>query len=535
MRRSGAFWALALVVFSAVALLVVWPLVELGSVAAEQPLAQAIAELLSGAALWNTVIIGSLVAVVTTTAGTGAALLTERSGLAARTWMRLAIVLPILIPPFVSAMSWLRAYGPGGLTDDLFGWDLPGLVGLPGIVLVISLNALPLAYLLAVAALRTRSDPESELASRVSGAGAASTFRHVTFPLMRNALGGIGALTFVIAINSFGVPAVLGTPAGVETMTTQIYQDFALSSRPEAFSRAILVASGLVVLALVVASLGEALSGQRAMRRDSRGGPAHAPRRQRKLIVALAAGFVAVLVLPTIALVLTALTRGVGLPASPGNWTTQNFRDAVDPRFLGALGRSVLLAATAATVALALGAATTAFRRLWLGRVAAVSAVLAFAIPGSALAIAILLAHGSRLRDTLLIILIAYVAKLWTVGHRAIDGSIDNVASDVRLAARISGATSSTAMRTVLMPLLTPAILAGWALVFLFAFHELTMSSLLYGPGTDTLAVAVLNLQQLGDVPVSSALAVILTLPLFVLALPLLRRQDSVVRLVDPG
>jgi iron(III) transport system permease protein len=77
-------------------------------------------------------------------------------------------------------------------------------------------------------------------------------------------------------------------------------------------------------------------------------------------------------------------------------------------------------------------------------------------------------------------------------------------------------------VQTVTLPLLRSALFGGWVLVFLFAFHELTMSSLLYGPGTDTLAVAVLNLQQIGDVPVSSALAVILTVPVLLLAAPLL-------------
>jgi iron(III) transport system permease protein len=74
----------------------------------------------------------------------------------------------------------------------------------------------------------------------------------------------------------------------------------------------------------------------------------------------------------------------------------------------------------------------------------------------------------------------------------------------------------------VVVPLLRPALFGAWVLVFLIGFHELTMSSLLYGPGTDTLAVAILNLQQLGDVPVSSALAVILTVPLSLAAIPLL-------------
>ena len=50
------------------------------------------------------------------------------------------------------------------------------------------------------------------------------------------------------------------------------------------------------------------------------------------------------------------------------------------------------------------------------------------------------------------------------------------------------------------------------------------MSALLYGPGTATLAVAILNAQQLGDVGVTSAMAVLLTAVVVVVALPLLLR-----------
>jgi iron(III) transport system permease protein len=66
-------------------------------------------------------------------------------------------------------------------------------------------------------------------------------------------------------------------------------------------------------------------------------------------------------------------------------------------------------------------------------------------------------------------------------------------------------------VRTITIPLLLPALAGAWLVVFLFGLHEVTMSSLLYGPGSETLAVVILNLRQLGDVPVTAALAVLLT------------------------
>ena len=79
----------------------------------------------------------------------------------------------------------------------------------------------------------------------------------------------------------------------------------------------------------------------------------------------------------------------------------------------------------------------------------------------------------------------------------------------------------------VVVPMLRPALVAAWLLVFLFGLHELTMSSLLYGPGTETLAVVTLEVQQLGDVTVTAALAVLLTVPGVAAAVVLARRRAA--------
>ena len=109
-------------------------------------------------------------------------------------------------------------------------------------------------------------------------------------------------------------------------------------------------------------------------------------------------------------------------------------------------------------------------------------------------------------------ILVAYLAKFWSLGHRPLRAAIGRTDPDLVGAARVSGASRRTALRTVLVPLLWPAVAGAWGLVFLFALHELTMSALLYGPGSETLAVVVLNLRQLGDASTTNALAVVLTL-----------------------
>lgn len=535
--RRRTLW-LTSVVLAALALLVGWPLAELVRVAVGGNAAAGFGLTLTGDPVRNTIWVGLAVSVLTTLLGMAAAFATERAAVRGVAWLRIGILLPVLIPPFVGAMSWMRAYGPGGLSTDLAGWALPGLMGPVGIVLVIAVNAAPLAYLLTVAAIRTRIEADLEAAARVSGAGRISTATRITLPLMTTSMLGIAALAFVLGINAFGVPAVLGTPAGFQTMTTQIYQDLARSARPESFTRAVLLATGLVVLALAFVSIGEALLAESGKRR--RGSQSAGLARQSPRVGSVVSGLVWLLVavltvVPMLALFLAAISTGVGLPPTPETWTLAHFREILDSRLLDAFGRSILLATLAAFAAVGLGGAVAAFRRSRFGRLSGAAALLTFAVPGSTLAVGMLLSYGSFLRDTLLLILMAYVAKLWAIGHRSIEGSAENLPFDLTHAARVSGASPITAFRTVTIPLLAPALVGGWLLVFLIAFHELTMSSLLYGPGTDTLAVAVLNVQQLGDVPAASAMAMLLTLPTVLVAVPLFLVGRLPPRLVGTG
>lgn len=468
----------------------------------------------TGTVVANTLWTGAVATLLAVLVGAAAAFVTERVRIPARNWLRMGLLVPLVTPPFVSALSWAQAYGPGGLTDDLAGWAMPGLFGGTGVVAVIAVNAAPLAYLVVAAGLATRVAPDLERAARAAGSTGWETFRLVTLPLLRPAVLAAAALVFVVSVNSFGIPAVLGSPAGFGTMTTRIYQDLARSAAPAAFTRVLVLAAALVVVTVTVVALADRRLGlaRVVVRTAGPTGSTAAPNRgARWPAVALWVYVTVTALIPLLALVLSSLTRAVGLTPIPANWTLTNFGEALAGSYGSALGRSVSLAVVAATLVVFLGGLAVSLARRRGGRAIGTAAILTFAVPGSALAVAVLLAYGPWLRDTLLIILVAYLAKFWALGHRSIAGSADAIPPDLYRAARSGGAGPVTALRTVVMPLLRPAIAVAWAIVFLFAFHELTMSTLLYGPGSETLAVVILNLRQLGDVTVTSAMAVMLT------------------------
>lgn len=528
-RRSPTVGA-GIATLAVAVLLVGYPIGRLVAVVVEQgavPLRAAVSAPGFKTALLHTLVVGLVVSALAVPAGTLIALALRRREVPGRTALRVMFLLPLLVPQFVLGFSWSQAYGPAGLSDEVVGVTIPHLLGALGVCLVLAVSLVPLVVLIVSAGLAARAEPDFERAARAAGASGFQALLTITLPLLRGQIVAAFALVFVGAVDSFAVPAALGTPGGFSTMTTQIYADLNLASEPSAFTDALVLSLALAVIAvlgLAPAGIMLARSGPQTRTEQAFSLDATASRGIRpRLIAAVLWLYLALTVaVPLLALVLSALDRAVGLTPTPGNWTLANFREALAGPTLSAFGHSVLLAASAACVALVLGGFLAALQRLRAGRLVGWGIMFAFALPGSVLAVGVILAYGRLWGGTLFIILIAYLAKLWALAHRPIVGALDRLSPEEVRAARACGAGGFTAWRTVRLPPLTPALASGWLLVFLFAMHELTMSSLLYGPSSQTLAIVVLNLQQLGSLGATSALAVLLTLVLVLGSLPLL-------------
>lgn len=478
-----------------------------------------------GTAAGHSLMLALVVPVFAVPLGAATALLLRRPDVPARRTLQVLVLAPLVVPQFVLGYSWTQAYSQAGFTDQLLGVHWAGLTGPVGVVVVLVVDAAPLSYLLTTAGLATRAQPDLERAARTSGAGGWTTLRTVTLPLLRPVLAAATVLTFVATLETFAVPQVLGAPAGFSTLTTRIYADLSLASDPASFVDAVTLALGLVLVAAVILAPADLVLGPRlrTTRSAQPAGAVRAAHRSRGVVgaAALLAGYLVLAVgVPTLALVLASITRAVGVPATPGNWTLDNFRTALDGPTLDAIGHSLQLAVAAACLLTLFGAMLAALERRRAGRALGSLVILTFAIPGSTLAVGLLIAYGRWLSGGLLLILLAYLAKLWALAHRAVSGAVDRVPPAEAQAARCSGAGPTAVLRTVWLPALAPALVAAWLVTFVTALHEVTMSSLLYSTGNETLAVAVLNSQQLGEVGTTAALSVVLTLLLVVGVLP---------------
>lgn len=515
-----------------VALLIVLVAVPLGSlvrVAAEDGLGGIVSTLRApgvGRSIASTIALSMVVTVIAVPLGAALTLALRRRDLPARGLLLLGVLLPLLVPEFVLGYSWTTAYARGGFTDSVFGVSWPLVLGPVGVAVVLVVNAVPVVALLVAAGLATRADPDLERAARASGATGWTALRTVTLPLLRPSLAAAAVLTFVVTLESFAIPQVLGAGSGFSTITTRIYQNLALGSDPRSFVEAVTLALLLVVLAALVVGPADAVLGPRLRVERAAQPPGAAivaaPTAGSRILAGTVAGYlVLTVVVPSLALAAAAITRGIGLPPTPGNWTLSHLQGVFTGPVWTALGRSFQLAAVAATVLVLLGSLVAALERGRRGRLLGATVTLTLVLPGSTLAVGLLIAYGEWLGGTLSIILLAYLAKLWAFAHRPIAGALDRLPRAELHAARASGAGLLDAVRTVVARPLAPALLGAWLLVFVTALHEITMSSLLYGPRSETLAVVVLNQQEIGDIGRTAALSVLLTLLLIVPALPL--------------
>ena len=134
----------------------------------------------------------------------------------------LLFLIPFLTPPYIAALSWMLMLQSNGYLQQLTGWDLNDLLfSRSGIVLVMTLNIFPVVYF-AVSRSLLASGQRLAIVARVHGASAWRAFWHITLPMLSPALAAGMLLAFTLAIEEYGVPAALGSRAGLVMLTVGI-------------------------------------------------------------------------------------------------------------------------------------------------------------------------------------------------------------------------------------------------------------------------------------------------------------------------
>jgi iron(III) transport system permease protein len=136
------------------------------------------------------------------------------------------------------------------------------------------------------------------------------------------------------------------------------------------------------------------------------------------------------------------------------------------------------------------------------------------ATPSIVIALALIIAFSGKfvlnLYSTAGILVAAYLVKYMTMAVRTIAASLSQVHSSLEEAALSSGAGWLRVCKDIILPLVAPSVVAGWFLIFMPSFYELTMSILLYGSETKTIGVLLYELQTYADTQNASVLSVLI-------------------------
>lgn len=442
-------------------------------------------------------------------------------------WLVFCFMLPMMIPPQVTALSWLQLFGPASpLLNSLgiapaLGSPQP-LYSAQGIALLLGIQSAPLVFM----ALRTSllSLPRELVeAARISGARQTQVWGHMILPLTRSGLIAGGAMAFISSLGNFGIPAMLGIPAGYFVLPTLIYQ------RMASFGTGVLAEmAALSMLIGVLALAGVALQ-QHLMGRSRFGLVGHSGRphdfalgRWRGWMeAALVAILAVILVAPLAALMVSSLVPAMGVPLSVETASLEAFREMLSRQGVTrrAMSNSLWLAGGAAITLMALSLPLAYhLQRLpqrWQGL--AISTIeVPYALPGVVLAIACILLFVRplpiiqvTLYGTLGLIFIAYLARFLVVCVKPVTASLAQLDPSLEEAAQLAGAGPWRRLTGIVFPLMAPALFAGGILVFLLAVNELTVSALLWSAGNETLGVLIFNLDEGGESVLASALAVL--------------------------
>ena len=472
-------------------------------------------------AVGNTLLAGAGATVLSCLLGFALAWIVSRTDLPGRQWFEILNLVPFFLSPYVGAVAWIYLAAPNsGMLQTWLGalgisLDFIRIYSIGGVIWVLALFYTPYVYLFVIAPMR-QMDAALEDAARVHGASFWYTLRHVTVPLLMPSLLSGALVVFVTSAGLFDVPLALAATRGIRTMPTEIFQSV---QYPSDFGRA--AAFGVVVMAatIALAILQRQYLGRR--RFETVSGKGYRPRlirlRWRGRVAALALELVYIgggVLLPTLAMMMVAFSAIWTGRLNPAALTLRNFDYVIFGYKLTqqAILNSLFLALAGATIGVMLALLQAYYlNRGNAKRSALVDAVLSLplGIPGIILGLGFLIiAIRTPLYSTLTIILVAYIARFFPFATRTVSGMLLAINPELEQSARASGASWLQCMRFVLMPLLLPAIIAAWLMLFVIFIRELGATILLYAQGTETISVALVLLSEHSSASMA-ALAVI--------------------------
>ncbi len=445
---------------------------------------------------WNTLLLATLTASGCTLLGLAFALIVTRTDFAAKKFLRVLTVLPIITPPFVIGLGLILLFGRAGVVNQFleYAFGIPQtrwIYGLQGVLLAQIFAFTPIAFLVLIGVVQGIS-PSLEEAAQTLRADRWQTFRTISWPLMLPGLANAWLVAFIESVADFGNPIVLGGNFGV--LSTEIF--FSIVGAQLDQGKAATLALILLVFALGAFTLQRRLVGRKVFTtlsgKGDSGLPVPLPTTLRRVCYGVALPWAGLTVIIYLMAVAGGFVETWGLNYTP---TLKHYvktfgieQGAHGLVWTGTAWASffttVKLASLAAPLTAALGLVTAYLivRQQFVGRSAfEFATMLSFAVPGTVIGVAYILAFNVppiEITGTWIILVVCFMFRNMPVGVRAGMAAMAQIDKSLDEASTTLGGRGFSTLRYVILPLLKPAIVG--ALVYSFVRAVTTLSAVVF-------------------------------------------------------
>lgn len=518
LARDPILLALVAVIFAAILIFVVYPLmmVFIASFQERGEWTSANYALMSERrlyrnALWNSLSVGALVGLIGVVIGYLAAFVLTRLDVPGKRVLHYLMIVPIISPPFVSAVSILFLFGFNGLiTRQLLGLQDFSIYGFHGVVWSQVFTFAPIAYLSLRGVLASIS-PTLEDAALNIGASRWQVFWKVTFPLSLPGVASAFLIVFIESMADFGNPLVLAG-AAFPMLAPQAYLEITGSFN---------LARGamLSVILLIPSITAFAIQRYWIARRQYVTVTGKPTASTSKIVSARVKWLLYALVLVFAALVLMfygvifvgAFTQVWGFNYTP---TLDHFAYVFDVGFKTVTDTLIIaIITTPISGLLGMLIAFLVVRRVFPGkRALEFGSILSYAVPGTVVGIGYVFAFNGPpfiLTGTLLILVLCFVFRYVPVGIQSGTAILRQIDPSIEEAAQNLGASALTTFRKVTLPLIAPAFFSALVYAFVRAMTAISAAIFLVSANWNLMTVQILNQVGSGRLGVAAAYSVV--------------------------
>ncbi|MDR1107492.1 MAG: iron ABC transporter permease [Spirochaetaceae bacterium] len=465
-------------------------------------------------ALWNSLLMGALTALVGTLVGFVFAYALVRANIPGKKFFNIIATIPIISPPFIGALAIIMLFGNNGfISSSLLGLRQANVYGFKGLLFAQILTFFPVGYITMRGVLES-INPTLEDAAMDLGGNRLKIFFKVTLPLAVPGIGSSMLILFVESLADFGNPLILAG-SNFPILSVQAYLEITgMYNLPKGAALAFVllipsVSAYMLEKYWVSKKQYITVTGKPTASTNQVVSPA-----ARRIIFCVVSLMAALILLVYITILWGAFAKTWG---NDNSLTFNNFRYVFRVGFK-AVRDTLIIAGLSTPISGILGmiVAFLVVRKRFMGRkYMEFSSMLSFAVPGTVIGIGYILAFNQPplyLTGTLAILLLNFVFRYIPVGIQGGIAVLKQIEPSIEEAAVDLGADSNTTFRKITLPLMIPAFFSGLIFAFVRGMTAISAAIFLVSARWNFMTVQIMSQVESGRIGAAAAFSVILVI-----------------------